>query len=164
MGHLGTFGAAVREANPTAEKDSFEFFGETFTVHGVIPPMLMLQIGAAATGKIDEQEGLGAMWEAMRCSLTIPATGDQPADGKAFDRLYKLAVNHNCNIDELMRLAMALFEVQAGRPTQEPHGSSLGQSSTSPSSSTSSSASPASPADANPKLAGMVPVATVLGG
>ncbi|MFI5839457.1 hypothetical protein ACIA8K_07055 [Catenuloplanes sp. NPDC051500] len=161
MSHLGSFGAAVRETDPAAAKDTFEFFGETFVVHGVIPSMLMLQIGAAATGKIDEQEGLGAMWEAMRCSLTVPAADDQPADGKAFDRLYKLAVNHNCNIDELMRLAMALFEVQAGRPTKEPQGSSPGPSSTSPSASTSSSASPVS---THPKLADMVPVAAVLGG
>ncbi len=137
MTHLGSFGAAVKELDPTAERDSFEFFGERFEVVGVIPPMLMLQLGAAATGKIDDQEGLAALWEAMRLSL------DADEDSKEFDRLYKLAVKNRCDLEDLMKLAMALFEAQAGRPTGEPRGSSAGPSTTSPSSSASSSVHPA---------------------
>lgn len=152
MSHLGSFGAAVKELDPGADRDTFDFFGETFTVHGVIPPMLMLQLGAAATGKIDDQEGLAALWESMRCSLTAPeheepdgegGTKTVAADGAQFDKLYKIAVNRNCSLDDLMKLALALFEVQAGRPTVEPRGSSAGLSTTSPSTSTSSSTHPA---------------------
>lgn len=170
MGHLGSFGAAVKELDPGADKDTFDLFGESFTVVGVIPPMLMLQLGAATTGKIDDQEGLGAMWEAMRCSLTVaereePAADGTartvPADGSQFDRLYKLAVAKRCDLDSLMKLAMALFEVQAGRPTEEPRGSSPGLSATSPSSNTSSSDSPASGTSRWP---GMTPVAQLMHG
>lgn len=156
MAHLGSFGAAVRELDPGAARDTFDLMGESFTVVGVIPPMLMLQLGAATTGKIDEQEGLGAMWEAMRCSLTKPEADGEPEDGSEFDRLYKVAVNKRCDLDSLMKLAMKLFEEQAGRPTEEPQGSSPGPSATSPSSNTSSSASPA--------FEGMTPVAQLLGG
>lgn len=152
MSHLGSFGAAVRELDSSAPKDSFEFFGETFTVVGIIPPVLMLQLGAAATGKIEDQEGLAALWEAMRCSLNADE------DGKDFDRLYKLAVRHRCDLEELMKLAMALFEAQAGRPTGGPSGSSLGASTTSPSSNTSSSPSQVS------ELPGMTSVSRVLDG
>lgn len=163
MSHLGSFGAAVRELDP-ASLDTFEFFGEEFTVTGVIPSMLMLQLGASATGKIEEAEGLAAVWEAMRCSLTTPekqVTGNDgvttvPADGSEFSRFYKLAVAHCCELEDLMRLTNALFEAQSGRPTEGPQGSLPGPSSTSPSSSTSSSTHPA--------LAHLRPVGQVLDG
>lgn len=141
---LGEFGAAQRELD--GEPDDFVFFDETFVVLGSIPAMLMLQLAAAATGKIDESEGMAAMWEALRCSLTKPATtkineaGEYEkieADGEQFNRLYKIAVERNCEIDALMRLVFKLFEVQGGRPTQPASGSSRGPSPTSPSSSTS---------------------------
>jgi hypothetical protein len=161
MSHLGSFGAAVREVDQTVECDTFEFMGETFTVYGVIPPMLHLQIGAAATDKIEEAEGLAAIWEAMRCSLAKPETVDGdgriiPADESEFKRFYRLAVAKRCALEELLRLTFALFEAQAGRPTEEPQGSSPGRSSTSPSSSISSSTHPA--------LAHLRPVTDVLAG
>lgn len=163
MGHLGSFGAAVKELDPSS-LDTFDFFGETFTVSGVIPSMLMLQLGASATGKIEEAEGLAAVWEAMRCSLTTPeqqitnADGVTtiPADGSEFSRFYKLAVAHCCELEDLMRLTNALFEAQSGRPTEGPQGSSPGPSATSPSSSTSSSPPPG--------FAHLTPVARVLDG
>lgn len=139
MSHLGSFGAAVREMGGSTEKDTFEFYGETFKVVGEIPPILMVQLGAAATGKIDEQEGLAALWEALRSSL------DDEADATRFQAFYKLAVNKRCDLEELMKVVMALFEAQAGRPTGGPSGSSPGSSAISPSSSVSSSATPASP-------------------
>jgi hypothetical protein len=138
---LGEFGAAQRELEgPT---DDFGFFGETFTVLGAIPPMLMLQLAASATGKIDESEGLAAMWEALRCSLTKPPHAGEdgveiPADPAQFNRLYKMAVERNCDLDPLMRLVFALFEAQSGRPTQPVPASSPGQSPTSASSNVSS--------------------------
>ena len=128
MANLGSFGAAMRELDPQAEHDTFVYFGKTFTVHGNIPPVTMLQLGAAATQKIDQTEGMGALWEAMRCSLTIPEreeVGDdgQPktveADGAQFQDWYKLAVAKCDSFEELMRLAMELFQAQAGRPTEQ---------------------------------------------
>jgi hypothetical protein len=65
MSHLGSFGSAVRELDPNAEKDEFNFFGEKFVVEGVIPPVLMVQTGAAFMGRIDTMEGFAAMWSAM---------------------------------------------------------------------------------------------------
>ncbi|BEL07822.1 hypothetical protein Q0Z83_060130 [Actinoplanes sichuanensis] len=162
MTHLGSFGAAVRELDP-AERDDFDFFGEKFIVVGVIPPMIMLQIGAATTGKIDDQESLGAMWEAMRTSLTAPAVGDDPPDDEAFRRFYRLAVARCCDLEGLLALAMALFEAQSGRPTVPASTSSDGLPGTSTTSNTSSTPSPASPPQ-HPALSGMTPVASVLGG
>lgn len=164
MAHIGTFGAARREANPTVEKDTFDFCGETFTVEDTIPAMLMIQLGASATGKIDEQEGLGAIWEAMRVSLTVPerttvVDGQEQtaaADGTQFDRFYRLAVAHRVEIEDLMAVAMALFQQQAGRPTEQRPTSPDGSLSTSTSSNTSPSAHPA--------LQGMTPVSQVLAG
>ncbi|WP_326564557.1 hypothetical protein [Micromonospora peucetia] len=160
MANLGSFGAAVREADPRAEKDTFEFCGEQFEVKGKLPPMLMVQLGAATTGKIDEQEGLGAIWEAMRCSLTEPerqVDGETiPADPAAFLRFYRLAVERCVELDDLIALAMALFEAQAGRPTAQRPDSQPGSLPTSTSSSGSSSTHPA--------LAHLRPVSQVLAG
>jgi hypothetical protein len=72
MASLGTFGAAVREREPNAEPDTFEFCGETFTVHGTIPSMLHLTIAAAWAGKVSAFEGDAALFEALRHALTVP--------------------------------------------------------------------------------------------
>lgn len=152
MANLGSFGAAVRELDPAGERDTFEFFGETFTIEGILPPVLQIQLGAAVTGKIAETEGLAAIWETMRCCLTRPermvAEFDpetrkpkvEPEDPSQFDRWFKLAVSAKCDLEELLKLAMALFEAQSGRPTGEQSTSSAGLLTTSPSSNGSSSA------------------------
>ena len=155
MADLGDFEAAVREVDPAAEQDTFRFCGEHFTVAGEIPPMLMMQLGAAATGKIDEAEGFAAMWEALRCSLTVPEQGDTPADKTPFDRLYKLAVSQGVDLQVVMRLVFKLFEAQGGRPTKRALDSSPGASSTSPST---------SPSSTHPALAHLRPVSEVLAG
>lgn len=147
MAHLGTFGAAQREARKDAEKDTFDFCGEQFVMEGEIPPMLMIQLGAAATGKIEEQEGFGAIWEVMRCGLTVPERAEDgkaiPEDASGFQRFYRLAVARCVPLEELIRLAMALFEAQAGRPTEQRPESSAGSLPTSTSSRSSASARPA---------------------
>lgn len=149
MAQLGSFGAAVREADPGTAKDTFEFCGEQFEVQDTIPPMLMLQLGAAASGKIEETEGMTALWEAMRCSLTAPARqvdGEQvDADPAEFQRFYRLAVAARVDLQELIRLAMVLFESQAGRPTEQQPASPAGLLPTSTSSRSSASARPALP-------------------
>lgn len=142
MSNLGSFGAAVRELDPDAEPDTFEFFGETFAVYGVIPPVVMMQLGAAFTGKIDSHEGNAAMWMAMSSALTKP--GDEPDDSQ-FDRWYKLAARKRADTVTLIKLTTALFEAQAARPTGELPDSTDGQLATSPSSNGSSSTPPALP-------------------
>ncbi|MEV1321956.1 hypothetical protein AB0J14_38410 [Micromonospora arborensis] len=156
MAHLGNFGAALREIDPQADPDTFEFFGATFTVVGVMPEILRFQLSAAMVGGEGGTSALGAMWGALRSALTKPGTDGGPDDDSQFDRFYRLAVAHKCDTDGLMDLAYKLFEVQAGRPTVEPRGSSAGQVATSPSASTSSSTHPA--------LAHLRPVSEVLAG
>ena len=126
MANLGSFGAAVKELDPGGERDTFDFFDQQFTIHGTLPPVLQIQLGAAATGKIEEAEGLAAIWETMRCCLS------DGEDGSQFDRWFKLAVARRCTLEELLKLAFALFEAQAGRPTEGPSTSSAGLPTTSP--------------------------------
>lgn len=156
MAHLGSFGAALREIDPQADPDTFEFFGTTFAVVGVMPAILRFQLSASLVGGDTGTSGMAAMWGALRSALTRPAGDDQPEDDSQFDRFYRLAVARKCNTDALMDLAFRLFEVQAGRPTEEPCGSSAGSSTTSPSANTSSSPHPA--------LAHLRPVEQVLAG
>jgi len=144
MAKLGSFGAAVRELDPDSERDTFDFFDREFTVHGVIPPMLMLQLGAAMTGKIGEVEGNAAMWEALRCALTIPGDEDRGIrpDDSQFDAFYRRAVDRRCTTDELIKLVFALLGAQAGLPTEQLPTSQDGQLPTSPSSNSSASDTP----------------------
>jgi hypothetical protein len=139
---LGSFGAAVREFDPGTERDTFDFFDREFTVYDVIPPMLMLQLGAAMTGKIGEVEGNAAMWEALRCALTAPGT---PPDDAQFERFYRLAVDRKCTTEELIKLVFALLGGQADLPTEQLPTSPGGSLPTSASSNSSASDAPGSP-------------------
>lgn len=147
MAKLGSFGAAVREFDPDSERNTFDFFGREFTVYGVIPPMLMLQLGAAMTGKISDVEGNAAMWEALRCALTRPGDTDRKIrpDDTQFDQFYRAAVDRTCTTDELIKLVFALLGAQAGLPTEQLPTSQDGQLPTSASSNSSASDTPDSP-------------------
>jgi hypothetical protein len=180
MAHLGDFGAALKELDRSVERDTFGFFGETFSIVGEIPPMLMFQLAASMTGKVDEAEGLAAMWEALRTSLDEPelepwiGEGDdpRPAPVRQFDKLHRLATEKRADLHSLMALVMRLFQESGGRPTVQPANSSAGLSSTSPSSSPSSSTPPASGqvvpgevvADRDPSTPHLRPVSEVLAG
>lgn len=142
MASLGSFGAAVREFNPDGERDTFDLFDQTFTVEAVIPPMLMLQLGAAMTGKIGDIEGNAAMWEAFRAALTRPGDEEDPDQ---FERFYRVAVDRKCSTDELIKLVFTLIGAQAGKATEQPPTSPDGSPPTSKSSNSSASPSPASP-------------------
>lgn len=160
MAHLGDFGAALRELDPTAENDKFVFFGETFEVVAEFPPMLALQIGALMTGKLEDVEGAGAAWAALEASL----------GAEAFGRFYRLAIAKRASLESLMEVVMAIFQRDTGRPTVQAPDSPSGQSSTSPSSSTSASTPPVSGAvvdvndDRDPSVPHLVPVSKVLAG
>lgn len=130
MGHLGDFGAAIKELDPNAEKDTFTFFGEKFELVDELPPMLMFQLAASMTGKVAETEGMGAMWAALNISL-----GEDE-----FNRFYKISVSQKADIPSLMELVMNLFQASGGeRPTVQVSDSPTGLSPTSPSSNTSPS-------------------------
>lgn len=147
MADLGEFGAALEELDPTKERDTFKFFGKEFEVVGAMPPMLHFQIAAAMSGKVDDDEGAVAMWEALSVSLDepdLPAWEGSGVDNrvkplKQFRGFYRLAVEKHASLESLMTLAMTLFEAGSGHPTGEVHDSPVGLSPTSPSSSTSSS-------------------------
>lgn len=146
MASLGTFGAAKREYKPSAEPDTIEFCGETFTVHGPIPGMLQLTVGAWFSGVVDGNEGAGALRDVIRHALTAPAQGDAPEDDAEWQRFYALAVANSIETEELAEVAYVLLGADTGRPTERRSGSSTGSSPTSTNSNSSSSGSPASPA------------------
>lgn len=164
MSNLGSFGAAVRELDPGAEADTFEFFGHEFTVVGTVPSILMFELSAAATGRINSVQGMSAAYAIFEAALTKPATAEPGPDGKApkladgddseFQRFRQTAVANACGQSELAELAMVLYTAQLGRPTRGLPDSSPGQSTTSPSSNSSSSA---------PAYAGLTPVAELIG-
>jgi hypothetical protein len=141
---LGSFGAAARELDPAAERDTFDFFGSEFTVVGGIPAMLAIHLGAVMTGKIGEIEGNAAVWEALRCALTVPGSDDDKTvpDHSEFDRFYRIAVRRRCTTDELLKLVFALLGVQIDFPTEQPPASPDGQLPTSESSNSSVSDTP----------------------
>lgn len=155
MAHLGDYGAAIKELDPNAEKDTFAFFGERFEIVAELPPMLVFQLAASMTGKVAETEGMGAMWAALNVTL-----------GEAeFGRFYKLAVGKSADLESIMRLVMDLFEASGGeRPTVQVSDSPAGQSTTSPSSSTSVSVPPAFGGDRDLSIPHLVPVSQVLAG
>ncbi len=148
---LGSFGAAVRELDPDGERDTFDFFGSEFTVQGIIPPMLGLQLGAVMTGKIGEIEGNAAVWGALRCALTVSGSDDDTVvpDHSEFDRFYKIAVRRRCTTEELLKLVFALLGVQIDFPTEQPPTSPDGLLPTSESSNSSASDTPGSPTSAS---------------
>ncbi len=144
MPFLGSFAAAAREAQPErTEWDTFDFAGEKFVVTHEMPAVLVIQLAAALTGRIEQTEGMAAMWEAMRIAL-----GE-----KGFQKWYKLAVDNAVGMEDVAKLVLALFEAQDGRPTVEASASSAGPTTTSPSSSASSS---------HPALAHLTPVSQLV--
>jgi len=150
MADLGAFGAAIKELDPNAEKDSFTYFGEKFEIVSALPPMLMFQLAASMTGKVDETEGMAALWEAMRIAL-----GDDE-----FNRLYKIAVDKRDSTEDLMTVVMAIYQNDAGRPTVQPSDSSDGLSSVSPSSSPLSTVTDSD----RSRMDDLVPVSRILAG
>ena len=136
MADLGSFGAALKALDPNAEKDTFTYFDEKFEIVSALPPMLMFQLAASMTGKVDETEGMAALWEAMRIAL-----GDDE-----FNRLYKIAVDKRDSTEGLMEVVMAIYQNDSGRPTVQPSDSSDGLLSISPSTSPSSTVTDSVPA------------------
>lgn len=181
MAHLGDFGAAVKELDRTAERNTFSFFGQKFQIVDELPPMLIFQLAASMTGKVEETEGLAAMWESLRTSLdenpldewTSPEPDPRPEPLRQFNDFYRLAVEKKADLPSLMQLVMSLFQATGGeRPTVQVSDSPHGQLTTLPSSNTSSSAPPAFGGEVVPapdqdrdwSVPHLVPVSSVLAG
>lgn len=147
MASLGSFAAAAREYEPSAEPDTFNFAGETFTVRGPIPGMAHLAVGAAMSGKISGADYAAAVMEALRHALTAPAAdvdGEAvPEDDSEWLRFYRVAIERCVETEQIAEVAYSLLGAEAGRPTERRSTSSTGSSPTSTSSSNSSSGSPA---------------------
>lgn len=144
---LGSFSAAVKEFDPDVERDTFDLFDEEFTVEGVIPPMLMVHLGAAMAGKAGQMEGNAAMWQALTSALTKPEhegpDGETvPADPSQFRKFYKLAVAKKLDDDSIIDLVWTLVGAQVGKAAEQPPTSPPGPHPTSTSSSSSASDTP----------------------
>lgn len=150
MASLGSFGAAMREYEPPAEPDEFEFCGEKFVVRGEIPSMVHITVAAALAGKIGALDGDAALYEALRHALTVPqrTVGGEivPADDSEWQRFQRLATSRLVDGEWITSLVLNLMAAEAGRPTVRRSTSSTGSSPTSTSSSTSASDTPDSPA------------------
>lgn len=139
MASLGTFAAAKREYEASAEPDTFDFCGETFAVRGTIPSMLHLTVAAAWAGKIPAFDGDAALYEALQHALTVPdRTVDGktiPADTSEWDRFYRLSIDQDVEGEWLTALVFNIMAAEDARPTRRLSTSSTGQSSTGTSSS-----------------------------
>lgn len=144
MASLGSFGAARREQQPDRERDTFEFCGDTYTVHGTIPAMLELEISAGLAGKISAVASDTAQFEALQIALTGPDGDEQ------WQRFKRSAIDNAVGADDLSRLTLTLCGWQLGVPTVQSPTSSDGRLPTSPSSSGSASDSPDSPPSDSP--------------
>lgn len=148
---LGSFGAAVRELEPEAERNTFDLFGREFTVHGVIPPMLMLRLGAMMAGELGAIDSNAVLYKALYHALTIP--GDKAAnirpDDSQFEEFEELATDRMCTVDELIRLVYSMVGIEIAFPTEPQPTSPDGLPTTSDSSKSSASDTPDSPTSAS---------------
>lgn len=138
MAKLGSFGAAMRELDPESERDTFEFFGETFTVEGVVPSLLYMKVCAGLAGELGGIESDATLYEMLKHALTAP--GDKP-DRTQWERFYALALERKDTADDLVSLALAIIGFEAGKDRGPSPTSADGSSSDSPSSSSSAAGS-----------------------
>jgi hypothetical protein len=157
MASLGSFGAAVREIEPDGERDTFELFGETFTVEAAVPSVVLMKFCAGLVGQLSGIETDATMYELLRHALTKPPAkeGAKP-DASQWERFYELAASRKCKSDDLITLVLAIAGAQAGKehgqsPTSEGGSQSVGTSSN------------GSALD-SPDSGGLIPVDQLLGG
>ncbi len=157
MAKLGSFGAAIREIEPDAEHDTFDYFGEEFRVVGVVPNVVSLKICAAMAGRLSGIDQDAALYEALQYALTAPAAEpDGRPDRSQWRRFYAVAAEHRGHGDELVSLVLSILGAQSGFPTAPQSTSEDGSSAIGESSNSSASDSRDS--------SHLVPVATLLGG
>jgi hypothetical protein len=153
MATLGSFGAAVREYEQDSDRDTFDFFGEEFTVTSVVPPIVLLKCCAGMAGELNGVQADAAMYEALRYALIVP--GDRP-DRSEWERFYALAADRKASGDSLASLVLNIMGAQAGKDLEPLPGSPDGSPTASTNSNSSSSDTPDS--------SHMIPVDEFLGG
>lgn len=126
MASLGTFGAAEREGDPAREPDTFDYYGETFTVRDRVGIMPLLKFAVVAQTGVDssEMEALAAMHSLVMACIV---TSDVP-------RFEKVATEHDADTEELMDICKALYQAVTARPTGQPSDSADGSQTTTTSS------------------------------
>ncbi len=127
MADLGVFEAAVAEA--VGEPDTFTLAGERFAAAFPVPGMLFLKVGAAGSGALEDSHAVGAVYQLFEACL----------GADEYARFERHTMSTDVSVETLIQLAIAIFQARAGRPTEEPSGSSPGLSATSPQSSSESS-------------------------
>jgi hypothetical protein len=129
---IGEFEAAVREADPDREPDTFKLQGQTFTVADQ-PNIIALGRFARAAREgadSDDMEGLATLIDTV-ASVVIPEDEN---------RFLDVASKHRLDAELLLKIVAAVMEAQAGRPTEPSSDSSPGRSQTGESSKAISSA------------------------
>ncbi len=145
MASLGSFGAAVREFEPDGDRDTFDFFDQTFTVEAAVPSVVLLKFCAGLVGQLSGIETDATMYELLRHTLTKPAAKpDEKPDRTQWERFYELAAEKKCASDDLITLVLAIAGAQAGKERERSATSEGGSPPAGTSSNGSASDSPAS--------------------
>lgn len=145
MGMIGSFG---RELDPDDldEQDYFEWHGESFTVPGSVSALPIMRFAWSTVGSQNRTDRADAAArraqsdEARAAANTekVSAEMDMLAALHVFlrdtigahqwARFEELAVIHGDGIDEVMRVAQAIYSSVVDRPTTRPSDSSAGPS------------------------------------
>jgi hypothetical protein len=135
---IGEFEAAVKEADPNREPDTFKLCGETFTVADEpnIVALGMFARSARAGADTEDMESLATLIDTI-ASVVVPE--DET-------RFLSVASKNRLDAELLLKIVAAVMEAQAGRPTAPSGDSSTGRSETGASSKAlSSSEAPSGP-------------------
>jgi hypothetical protein len=119
MALIGEFEAAVREADPTREPDTFKLEGHTFTVSDEPNLVALGMFAREARAGVDsnDMEGLAVLIDTI-ASLVVPEDEE---------RFLSLASRRRVKPDLLMKIMNAVMEAQAGRPIEPSTDSSAGR-------------------------------------
>lgn len=118
MALLGEFEAAVREADPNREPDTFKLAGELFTVSNRDLTIPMARFAQVARSGIhaEELDGLAAMLDLLEA---VVIDDDR-------DRLLKVATRNGVDAETVMDIVKAVIQAESGKDTRRPSDSSDG--------------------------------------
>lgn len=125
MALIGEFEAAVREADPNKELDTFILAGpggadrQTFTISDEPNIVALGMFARAAREGVDsnDMEGLATLIDTI-ASVVIPEDES---------RFLNLATRHRLDPELLLKIVSTVMEAQSGLPTEQPADSSVGQ-------------------------------------
>lgn len=137
LGSFGVVQAPLAGTNGATSADTFEFFGETFTVNPRVSAIHFLEYVAVGT---DPQNG-GELMEMAALRKLLKASIASDAD---YERFIEVASDNGADLKLLHEIAARLYFAVTRRPTQPPVSSSDGRLATSNGSKTESSPSLAS--------------------